>query len=926
MIGQMKIVFLTIISVLILILGITLPAFAQFSRTNLETGGLYTALAKDGNNNLYVTRVQPGTFGARYEVEKYTNGSGTPAVIYTGLTHAIGNYPWGLAVTSTGNVYISADFTSNKGAIIKLTYSGGNYTGTTFQIGRYFTALAVDAGDNLYTTEYDSVHTSYAVVKYGANSAAYAAGTQLYDNLKSALGYAYPTGLTIATNGDVYVTDAFSNVPNIIDGGRVYKLTAASAYAVSTISSGNYSSALALDAGGNLFSSENNGAGYQLVEYPSGGGSGFSVFSPMHTNGRFYPWGIAVINNDKIFAIDGDDGVLGCAVMLLKSANANLSAFHPSNGTLSPLFAPATTNYTTSVGNGITSITVTPTTSDATATVKVNGTAVTSGTASGAIPLIVGPNTITTIVTAPDGVTTKTYTLTITRAPSSNANLAWIKLSSGTLSPVFAAATTSYTASVSNATTSITVTPTAVYSTTTITVNGTAVTSGTASPAIPLSVGPNTITLIGTAQDGVTTKTYTVVVGRGASNANLSSISLSSGTLSPVFAAATTSYTASVTNATTSITVTPTTSATTATVTVNGVAVNSGTASAAIPLTVGPNIITLIGTAQDGVTTKTYTVTVTRISSNAKLAWIKLSSGMLSPTFAATTTSYTASVPNATSSITVTPTAVYSTTTITVNGTAVTSGTASSAIPLSVGPNTITLIGTAQDGVTTKTYTVTVTRISSNAKLALIHLSSGTLSPTFAAATTSYTASVTNATTSITVTPTAVYSTTTITVNGTAVTSGTASGSIALAQGPNTITLITTAQDGVTKMTYTVTVTRATGPVPIATPQSYVENTTNNLPNDGIVVHQGVSPNGDGTNDILTIDGITNYPDNKLVIINRSGELVFEAKGYDNSTKVFDGHSNKTGKLQQPGTYFYSLEYKDGGVTKNKTGFIVLKY
>jgi gliding motility-associated-like protein len=95
---------------------------------------------------------------------------------------------------------------------------------------------------------------------------------------------------------------------------------------------------------------------------------------------------------------------------------------------------------------------------------------------------------------------------------------------------------------------------------------------------------------------------------------------------------------------------------------------------------------------------------------------------------------------------------------------------------------------------------------------------------------------------------------------------------------------------------------------------------------DNITVHQGVSPNGDGQNDVLTIDGITSYPDNKLSIMSRSGELVFEVNGYDNTSKAFDGHSNKNGKMQSPGTYFYSLDYKVGGVTKHKTGFIVLKW
>ena len=98
------------------------------------------------------------------------------------------------------------------------------------------------------------------------------------------------------------------------------------------------------------------------------------------------------------------------------------------------------------------------------------------------------------------------------------------------------------------------------------------------------------------------------------------------------------------------------------------------------------------------------------------------------------------------------------------------------------------------------------------------------------------------------------------------------------------------------------------------------------LADDGIVVHQGVSPNGDGINDFLQIDNIGQYPDNKVSIMNRNGQLVYEANGYDNSSKTFDGRSNKNGQMQLPGTYFYSLEYKVGGLVKRRTGFIVLKY
>jgi hypothetical protein len=100
------------------------------------------------------------------------------------------------------------------------------------------------------------------------------------------------------------------------------------------------------------------------------------------------------------------------------ATDATLSALTTTAGALSPTFASATTAYTVSVPNATTSITVTPTVNDATATVKVNGTTVANGSASGAIDLAVGSNTITVVATAQDGTTTKSYTITVTRAPN----------------------------------------------------------------------------------------------------------------------------------------------------------------------------------------------------------------------------------------------------------------------------------------------------------------------------------------------------------------------------------------------------------------------------------------------------------------------------------------------------------------------------
>ena len=194
---------------------------------------------------------------------------------------------------------------------------------------------------------------------------------------------------------------------------------------------------------------------------------------------------------------------------------SNLSNLTLNSGTLNPSFDPATNAYTASVLYATSSITVTPTCASNMASVSVNGTSVTTGSASNGIPLALGSNTITSVVTAPDGVTTKAYTLTVTRLPKSTvSSLSGLALSTGTLSPAFSTGTTSYTASVPSTTNSITVTPTVTDPTATIQVNGATVASGVASGSIALAVGSNTISTVVTAQDGATTATYTVTFVR----------------------------------------------------------------------------------------------------------------------------------------------------------------------------------------------------------------------------------------------------------------------------------------------------------------------------------------------------------------------------------------------------------------------------
>ena len=610
------------------------------------------------------------------------------------------------------------------------------------------------------------------------------------------------------------------------------------------------------------------------------------------------------------------------------NANDNLWGIGLSAGIVSPVFAATTTAYTANVAVETQSIRVTPFAADPDESIKVNGTTIASGVTSAPIALLGGSSIINIDVKSSDGTAVKTYTITVNRPVSTNDNLSSIKLSLGTLSPAFSAATTSYTVNVVNGVTSTTVTPTASEAHATIKVNGTAVASGSPSASIPIPVGSSTINIAVTASDGTTTQTYSITVNRPASNNdNLSSLRISAGLLNQGITA--NSYTVSVPNNITSMKVTPTAADADATIAVDGASVPSGSASGPIALSVGTTTINIVVTASDGITSQTYTLTVTRWPpfANDDLKAIFLSVGYLSPVFDPATTSYTISLMNSTAGVQIRALAADSMSTVVANGRSPTRS-GDFFFQLALGSNTINVVVTSADGTASKTYTINVIRPpSNNANLLSLKISSGTLSPTFTSAHNSYTASVGVGISSVTITPTAAAGAT-ITVNGTAVTSGSASGDIPLNLGSTNITTVVTAQDGTTTNTYTIVFNHSVGLVNIPDESLSVDQPAVSPPieDDVILVHQGISPNGDGINDFLVIDGILAYPDNKLSIMNRNGQLVFETKGYDNSNKIFDGHSNKTGQMQLPGTYFYQLEYTVKGVTKHKTGYLVMKY
>ncbi|MDF2645530.1 MAG: ancA 1 [Paenibacillus sp.] len=203
-------------------------------------------------------------------------------------------------------------------------------------------------------------------------------------------------------------------------------------------------------------------------------------------------------------------------------ASADLAELGVEPGPITPAFNSATTSYELNLINSVSSVKVRPVVVNAKAAVKVKGMPVPVETGYVDLPLNEGVNTIPIQVNSADGNHTKTYSLHVTRASAdlNNVNLADLSVTVGTLVPSFQSDVTAYSVQVSTNTSTISVTSVASDLGRTVTVNGVATASGTASQAIPLQEGSNTITVAVSSGNGAA-KLYTITVIREEASAGM---------------------------------------------------------------------------------------------------------------------------------------------------------------------------------------------------------------------------------------------------------------------------------------------------------------------------------------------------------------------------------------------------------------------
>jgi uncharacterized delta-60 repeat protein len=248
-----------------------------------NSGDYATAIAVDASGNVYVTGWSYGQGTSNdYATVKY-NSSGEEQWVarYNGPGNS-GDHATALAVDVSGNVYVTGESGSDY-ATVKYNSSGveqwvARYNGPENYDDRAV-ALAVDVSGNVYVTGQSrgsGTHYDYATVKY--NSSGAEQWVARYDSTKSSFESA--TALAVDASGNVYVTGKSGDSVSSYDYATVKYNNSGVEQWVALYNgpgnSGDYATALAVDASGNVYVTGHSwGSGtsndYATVKYNSSG-------------------------------------------------------------------------------------------------------------------------------------------------------------------------------------------------------------------------------------------------------------------------------------------------------------------------------------------------------------------------------------------------------------------------------------------------------------------------------------------------------------------------------------------------------------------------------------------------------------------------------------------------------------------------------
>jgi len=438
------------------------------------------------------------------------------------------------------------------------------------------------------------------------------------------------------------------------------------------------------------------------------------------------------------------------------STDTTLASLSVKTGKLTPSFSSNVTSYTDTIFLPTTSETITAVANAANATITGDGDVTGLG------ELMVGGSKVQTITVTNNG-KSLTYKVTVVMAKATpvqtsiDTTLTALSTTPGKFKETFAAGTKVYTDTVDDTATKLTVSATAKVATNSISYNG-----GTSSTIALTSTTPASI-LVKVTNANTNSLTYTINLVRRSTttiptsiDTMLTSLSTAPGKFKETFASGTTTYTDTVDDTVTKFTVHAKAKVAANTITYNG------KSDSVITLTLTTPASILVKVTNANTNSLTYTInlvrrstTTTPTSIDTMLTSLSTTPGKFKETFASGTTTYTDTVDDTVTKLTVHAKSKVAANTITYNGKSDSAIALTSTTPAKI---TVTVTNANKNSLG---YTINLVRRSTvvatvDSTLSALSVDAGTLTPTFDAGILSYTDTIDTSTTkSVTVSATA---------------------------------------------------------------------------------------------------------------------------------------------------------------------------
>lgn len=313
------------------------------------------------------------------------------------------NASWGFAATASQSLV--ANFTPNSYYVgaTSTPYNGGTVAGGgAFQHGAAVTLVASpDAG-----YQFDGWSDGGTIMNWARTLNFTAKGNRMlvanFSPVVPLSGGANFTGATIfnGTAGNLYLGSSVSAYIATVGGGGLLLWPGGIPPVIHTIAANVLPAAggWAVGAGG-VYS----GGAVTLLATPAPG----FTFTNWTENGT-----VVSTAESYTFTPSADRSVVA---NFTGNSNAGLASLFSDQASFTQAFDANVMTYSAKVPSKTKAFTVSPALAQDGATIKINGAVASSGGSSPAVLLRVGSNVIAVEVTAPDGVTTKTYTITVER-------------------------------------------------------------------------------------------------------------------------------------------------------------------------------------------------------------------------------------------------------------------------------------------------------------------------------------------------------------------------------------------------------------------------------------------------------------------------------------------------------------------------------